>query len=51
MNGEFLSYTFTSILSYIYMCPSGAVFRIRNRIHKAPEYGSGPTKLGHYQDS
>ena len=32
---------FVSILSYLYMCGSGSVFRIRIRIHKAPEYGSG----------
>ena len=34
-----------NILSYIYVCESGSVFRIRIqiRIQKAPEYGSGST--------
>ena len=38
---------FASNLSSIFMCGSGngSVFRIRIRIHKAPEYGSGSTTL------
>ena len=32
-------------LSYIYLCGSGSVFRIRILIQKAPEYGSGSTTL------
>ena len=31
---------FASILTYICMCGSGSVFRMRIRIQEAPEYGS-----------
>ena len=32
--------SFAFILTYICMCGSGSVFRIRTRIQEAPEYGS-----------
>ena len=32
--------SFPSILTYICICGSGSVFRIRIRIQEAPEYGS-----------
>ena len=32
--------SFASILTYICMCGSGSVFRIRIQIQEAPEYGS-----------
>ena len=40
VNFYFKSSIFFFILSSIYMCGSGSVFRIRIRIQKAPEYGS-----------